>query len=90
VQPIRTFILIIQILKEEFLEPLNISAYRLARETNLDQTRISEIIHKKRSIAADTALSWQSSLEIPHNSGWVFRMIMISLSYCTGYTEYAE
>src|SRR5680860_1851349 len=45
-----------EILKEEFLEPLNISAYRLAKETRLDQTRISEIIHKKRKITADTAL----------------------------------
>ena len=45
-----------EILKEEFLEPLNISAYRLAKETNLDQTRISEIIHQKRRITADTAL----------------------------------
>ncbi|MCG9479087.1 MAG: HigA family addiction module antidote protein [Actinomycetia bacterium] len=45
-----------EILKEEFLEPLNISAYRLAKETSLDQTRISEIIHQKRRITADTAL----------------------------------
>ena len=45
-----------EILKEEFLEPLNISAYRLAKETHLDQTRISEIIHKKRRITTDTAL----------------------------------
>ena len=45
-----------EILKEEFLEPLNISAYRLAKETLLDQTRISEIIHKKRKITTDTAL----------------------------------
>ena len=45
-----------EILKEEFLEPLNISAYRLAKETHLDQTRISEIIRQKRRITADTAL----------------------------------
>ena len=45
-----------EILKEEFLEPLNVSAYRLAKETHLDQTRISEIIHKKRRITANTAL----------------------------------
>ena len=45
-----------EILKEEFLEPLNISAYRLAKETHHDQTRISEIIHQKRRITADTAL----------------------------------
>ena len=45
-----------EILEEEFLKPLNITAYRLAKETQLDQTRISEIIHKKRRITADTAL----------------------------------
>jgi len=45
-----------EILKEEFLEPMKISAYRLAKETHIDQTRISEIINQKRSITADTAL----------------------------------
>jgi len=45
-----------EILDEEFLKPLNISAYRLAKETHLDRTRISEIIHRKRRITADTAL----------------------------------
>ncbi len=45
-----------EILSEEFLEPLNISAYRLSRETFLPQTRISEILNGKRSITADTAL----------------------------------
>ncbi len=45
-----------EILFEEFLEPLNITAYRLAKETNIPQTRISEIIKKKRRITADTAL----------------------------------
>ena len=45
-----------EILDEEFLKPLNISAYRLAKETHLDRTHISEIIHRKRRITADTAL----------------------------------
>jgi addiction module HigA family antidote len=45
-----------EILFEEFLQPLNITAYRLAKETNIPQTRISEIIKKKRRISADTAL----------------------------------
>lgn len=45
-----------EVLKEEFLEPLEISAYRLAKETFMPQTQISQIIHKKRSITADTAL----------------------------------
>jgi len=45
-----------EILQEDFLIPMNISAYKLAKETFLDQTRISEIIRGKRSISIDTAL----------------------------------
>lgn len=45
-----------EILLEEFLEPMNISRYRLAKETRIDQTRVSEIIHGKRSVSVDTAL----------------------------------
>lgn len=45
-----------EILKEEFLLPLGISAYRLAKDTFLPQTRISEILKGKRRITADTAL----------------------------------
>jgi addiction module HigA family antidote len=35
---------------------MGISAYKLAKETNLSQTRISEIIHRRRGITAETAL----------------------------------
>jgi len=45
-----------EILLEEFLIPIGISAYRLAKETFIPQTRISEIIKGKRRITADTAL----------------------------------
>lgn len=45
-----------EILLEEFLEPMSVTAYRLAKETRIDQTRVSEIIHGKRSISVDTAL----------------------------------
>jgi addiction module HigA family antidote len=45
-----------EILQEDFLTPMNISAYKLAKEIFLDQTRISEIIRGKRSITIDTAL----------------------------------
>ena len=45
-----------EILLEDFLQPMNITAYRLAKETFIDQTRISEIIKGKRSITTDTAL----------------------------------
>jgi antitoxin HigA-1 len=45
-----------EILQEDFLIPMNISAYKLAKETFIDQTRISEIVKGKRSISIDTAL----------------------------------
>jgi len=45
-----------EILSEDFLKPMGISAYRLSKGANIDQTRISEIIRGKRSITADTAL----------------------------------
>ena len=45
-----------EILLQEFLIPMEISAYRLAKETFLPQTRISEIIKENRRITADTAL----------------------------------
>ena len=45
-----------EILLEEFLIPLEITAYRLSKEISIPQTRISEIIKGKRRITADTAL----------------------------------
>lgn len=41
---------------EEFLTPLNVSAYRLSKDIDIPQTRISQIIKGKRRITADTAL----------------------------------
>jgi antitoxin HigA-1 len=45
-----------EILSEEFLKPLNVSQYRLAKDVNVPARRINEIVHGKRSITADTAL----------------------------------
>jgi len=45
-----------EILLEEFLEPLGISQYRLAKNINVPPVRINEIILGKRGISADTAL----------------------------------
>jgi antitoxin HigA-1 len=45
-----------EIILEEFLIPLNITTYRLAKELKVPQTRLSEIIKGKRRITADTAL----------------------------------
>jgi len=48
------------ILKEEFLIPLKISAYKLSKDLEIPQTRISQIIKGKRRITADTALRLSS------------------------------
>ncbi|MSP42087.1 MAG: addiction module antidote protein, HigA family [Alphaproteobacteria bacterium] len=45
-----------EILKEEFLKPLELSAYALANATGMPRTRISDIILGRRGISADTAL----------------------------------
>ena len=45
-----------EILMEEFLKPMGISQYRLAKDISVPPRRINEIVHGKRSITADTAL----------------------------------
>ena len=45
-----------EVLSEEFLKPLKITAYKLSKELQIPQTRVSEILKKKRRITADTAL----------------------------------
>jgi len=45
-----------EILLEEFLNPLGLSQYRVAKEINVPARRINEIVHGKRSISVDTAL----------------------------------
>ncbi len=45
-----------EILNEEFLKPMGISQYRLAKDVSVPARRINEIIQAKRAISADTAL----------------------------------
>ncbi|HJO23818.1 MAG: addiction module antidote protein, HigA family [Planctomycetes bacterium] len=45
-----------EILLEEFLEPMELSQYRLAKDISVPARRINEIVHGKRGITADTAL----------------------------------
>ena len=45
-----------EILLEEFLSPMEISQYRLAKDIHVPPRRINEIVHGKRAITADTAL----------------------------------
>jgi addiction module HigA family antidote len=45
-----------EVLQEEFLKPLEVSAYKLSKDIGIPQTRISEILKGRRRITADTAL----------------------------------
>ncbi len=45
-----------EILLEEFLKPMHLSQYRLAKDIGVPARRINEIVHGKRAISADTAL----------------------------------
>ncbi len=52
-----------EILMEEFLKPMGISAYRLSKDTEIPQTRISQILKGNRRITADTAMRLSSYFE---------------------------
>ena len=45
-----------EILQEEFMEPMNISAYKLAQEIHVPVSRIQDVLHDRRKITADTSL----------------------------------
>ena len=45
-----------EILLEEFMEPMNISAYRLAKDIHVPVSRIQDILHGRRKITADTSV----------------------------------
>jgi addiction module HigA family antidote len=49
-----------EILMEEFLRPMGVSAYKLSKDIDIPQTRISQIVKGKRRITADTALRLSS------------------------------
>ena len=53
-----------RILKQEFMEPAGISAYRLAEAAGLSQTLIGGILHGKRGITAETALRLERVLGV--------------------------
>ena len=58
-----------EILEEEFLRPMRITAYRLSKEIGVQQTRISQIIKGERSITADTPLRLALFLELQNSFG---------------------
>jgi addiction module HigA family antidote len=45
-----------EILRAEFMEPLGLSSYRLAKELHVSAPRVNELVREKRSITADTAM----------------------------------
>lgn len=45
-----------EILREEFMEPMGISAYRLAQDIHVPVSRIQDILHDRRKVTADTSL----------------------------------
>ena len=45
-----------EILQEEFMSPMNISAYKLAKEVHVPVSRIQDILHDRRKITADTSV----------------------------------
>ena len=45
-----------EILKEEFMEPMNISAYKLANDIQVPVSRVQDLLHNRRKITVDTSL----------------------------------
>ena len=45
-----------EILREEFMEPFGISAYRLSKDINVPTSRIQDILHDRRKMTADTSI----------------------------------
>lgn len=67
-----------EVLKEEFLVPMGISQYRLAKEIGVTESRISAICQGKRAVGADTAAPvLPVSLVLQPPSGLACRVIMI-------------
>lgn len=66
-----------EILQEEFMEPMNISAYRLAQEIHVPVSRIQDILHGRRKITADTSLRLARFFGSPTNISLIYKTISI-------------
>lgn len=53
-----------EILLEEFLQPMNLSAYKLAKELHVPVSRIQDILHNRRKITPDTSLRLAKYFEV--------------------------
>ena len=54
-----------EILNEEFMKPLGITAYRLAKDINVPVPRVNDVVRGKRSISADTAVRLGAYFSLP-------------------------
>ena len=59
-----------EVLREEFLIPLGITAHALALELQVSAPRINDIVRERRAVTADTALRLPLSSETVQSSGW--------------------
>lgn len=63
-----------EFLLTELMEPLGLTAYRLAKELHVPQPPIHSILRGKRSSSADTSSVCESTSNYPPNSGWICKM----------------
>ena len=66
-----------EVLLEEFLKPMGLSQYRLARDISVPPRRINEIVHGKRAITPDTALRLSKYFALSEVSASICRPVMI-------------
>lgn len=66
-----------EILTEEFLEPLNITPYRLSKDLGVSSSTVLDLVHGKRKITVEILCALQNILEQPQNFGLICRMSWI-------------
>ena len=66
-----------EILKDEFMEPLGISSYKLAQSINVPVSRIQDILHGRRKITVDTSIRLAKFLAYQIAIFWIFKMTLI-------------
>jgi addiction module HigA family antidote len=54
-----------EMLREEFMKPMGLTAYRVAKELHVSLPRINDLIHERRAMTADTALRLERYLGMP-------------------------
>ncbi|WP_395378735.1 HigA family addiction module antitoxin [Fructilactobacillus frigidiflavus] len=66
-----------EIIKEEFLEPMNLSGYELAKKMEVPYSRINDILNGKRQITIDTAIRLSIVLELRLSYGQDYKQMLM-------------